>query len=80
MDEAIMKKVAKDVYNLNFSSYSYRQGTSGYYGKNPEMLIYFKEVLDDDHQIIKDIKKIFGEYYVKLTKWETSSMIKIEIR
>jgi hypothetical protein len=78
-DEAILKKVAKDVYNLNFSSYRYEKGSSGYYGKNPEMLVYFREVLENDHQIIKDIKKIFGEYYVSLVKWETSSMIKIKI-
>lgn len=79
VDEALMKKVCKDVYNLQFSSYIFRRGSSGYYGRPDEMLIYFSELISDDHQIIKDLGKIFPPYKIELVTWENSCMIKIKV-
>ena len=41
VEEGIMKRLMKKVYNLDYSSSSYRPSTSGYYGKRAELLLYF---------------------------------------
>jgi len=73
VEPGIIKRVMKEKYNLKYSSFDKREGTSGYYGKRSEINIYFMEKIPtkthdltpnhplyiaEDHQILKDLKEL----------------------
>lgn len=65
VDEAILKRYMKDHYNLNYSSYIYKESTQGYYGKRAYLVIYFNNPVPT--KLIEDLKKLTRSYEVYST-------------
>jgi hypothetical protein len=58
IDENIMKEVFKRDYNIIYGSSSYTPSTSGRYGSRARINIGLRTVINEDSQIIKDIKAL----------------------
>jgi hypothetical protein len=56
--ESILKRVLKKDYGLSLSSINFTAGTSGYYGRNPNYMLWFPKVtFDYEHPFYKDFDK-----------------------
>jgi hypothetical protein len=57
--ESVLKRVLKNKYNLTLQSTNYTPGTSGYYGNNPQFMLWFpKDNFDYEHPFYKDLEKL----------------------
>ena len=58
----IAKRVFKEKYNLNFTGSTYREATTGYYGKRAVCFLRFKETILPNSKIVKDLEKVEQKY------------------
>lgn len=57
--ESILKRVLKEKYNLTLQSTNFTPRTPGYYGRNPQFLLWFpKNNFDYEHPFYKDLQKL----------------------
>jgi hypothetical protein len=57
--ESILKRVLKEKYNLTLQSTNFTPGTPGYYGRNPQFILWFpKDNFDYEHPFYKDLQKL----------------------
>jgi hypothetical protein len=58
LHESILKMVLQKKYGLSLKSTNYTAGTSGYYGRNPNFMLWFpKDTFDYEHPFYKDFEK-----------------------
>lgn len=60
--ETIAKRVFKEVYGLDYSSFAYNPSTSGYYGKKATYCLYFSKPIPNDSKLISDLKSLKQKY------------------
>lgn len=58
VDIPIMKKVCKNLYDLNFIGWSERPATSGYYGNSHTITLSFANLITPEDKIVSDIKSL----------------------
>jgi hypothetical protein len=56
VDESIIKSYMRKHYNLDYDSYTYYPSTSGYYGKNAKIILYFNQPVTEN--LISDLAKL----------------------
>lgn len=61
-DETVAKRVFKEVYGLDYSSFRYDPPTSGYYGKRGIYYLYFRNPIPTDSPIHKDLRELKQKY------------------
>jgi len=63
LHESILKRVLQKKYGLSLKSTNYTAGTSGYYGRNPNFMLFFpKDTFDYEHPFYKDFEKWRKKY------------------
>ena len=59
LHESILKRVLKEKYNLTLQSTNFTPRTQGYYGRNPQFILWFpKDNFDYEHPFYKDLQKL----------------------
>lgn len=57
--ESVLKRVLKKVYGLDLERVTFNPTTSGFYGKNSNFTLWFRnQVFDYEHQLYKDLYEI----------------------
>lgn len=79
IDPNIIKKILKDKYNVEYSSFSHSPGSSGYYGRKETIYLYLRDTITNDSQLYKDIKNLKHRKKNDDDKYERSVFSGVEI-
>jgi len=61
-DETVAKRVFREVYGLDYSSFRYDHPTSGYYGKRATYYLYFRNPIPADCKLMGDLRLLKQKY------------------
>lgn len=61
-DETVGKRVFKEIYGLDYSSFRYKNQSGGYYGEKTTYYFYFKNSIPEDSKIEKDLRNLKQKY------------------
>ena len=58
VDHNLMHRVIKQDYNIEYNGFSEVPGTTGYYGKNSIIYLYLKISINDDSELLNDLRSL----------------------
>jgi len=61
-DETVAKRVFREIYGLEYSSFRYDHPTSGYYGRRGVYYLYFKKPVPADSKLMGDLRNLKQKY------------------